>query len=102
MPLDVLAQQEFLLTERGMSYRDALDQRLAARGLAIHPYIELGSASLLCQMVERGMGLSFLPEYIVCPGPSPPGVWPVFAFPTAPSPCTVSCSTTRINGLRPR
>ena len=66
-PLDVLAQQEFLLTERGMSYRDALDQRLAARGLAIHPYIELGSASLLCQMVERGMGLSFLPEYIVCP-----------------------------------
>ena len=67
VPLDVLAQQEFLLPERGMSYRDALDQRLAARGLAIHPYIELGSASLLCQMVERGMGLSFLPEYIVCP-----------------------------------
>ena len=48
VPLDVLAQQEFLLTERGMSYRDALDQRL-------------------CQMVERGMGLSFLPEYIVRP-----------------------------------
>ena len=24
VPLDVLAQQEFLLTERGMSYRDAL------------------------------------------------------------------------------
>ena len=67
VPLDVLAQQEFLLTERGMSYRDALDQRLAARGLSIHPYIELGSASLLCQMVERGMGLSFLPEYIVRP-----------------------------------
>ena len=50
VPLDVLAQQEFLLTE-----------------LSIHPYIELGSASLLCQMVERGMGLSFLPEYIVRP-----------------------------------
>ena len=29
VPLDVLAQQEFLLTERGMSYRDALDQRLS-------------------------------------------------------------------------
>ena len=38
-----------------------------ARGLSIHPYIELGSASLLCQMVERGMGFSFLPEYIVRP-----------------------------------
>ena len=63
--LEELPRQEFLLTERGMSYRDALDQCLAARGLAIHPYLELGSAALLCQMVEQGMGLSFLPEYIV-------------------------------------
>ena len=60
-----LAGQEFLLTERGMSYRDALDQCMAAQGLAIKPFLELGSASLLCQMVEHGMGLSFLPEYIV-------------------------------------
>lgn len=46
--------------------RDALDQCMAAHGLAIHPYLELGSAALLlCQMVEQGMGLSFLPEYIV-------------------------------------
>ena len=65
LPLDILPRQEFLLTERGMSYRDALDQCMAAHGLAIHPYLELGSAALLCQMVERGMGLSFLPEYIV-------------------------------------
>ena len=63
--LEELAAQEFLLTERGMSYRDALDQCLAAHHLAIKPYLELGSASLLCQMVEHGMGLSFLPEYIV-------------------------------------
>lgn len=62
--LEELVQQEFLLTERGMSYRDALDQCLAARGLHLQPYLELGSAALLCQMVEQGMGLSFLPEYI--------------------------------------
>lgn len=67
VPLETLPQQEFLLTERGMSYRDALDQCLAQRGLAIQPFLELGSASLLCQMVEGGMGLSFLPEYIVRP-----------------------------------
>ena len=65
IPLEALVQQEFLLTERGMSYRDALDQCMAAHGLALHPYLELGSAALLCQMVEQGMGLSFLPEYIV-------------------------------------
>ena len=63
--LEELAQQEFLLTERGMSYRDALDQVLEAHQLSIKPYLELGSAALLCQMVERGLGLSFLPEYIV-------------------------------------
>ena len=33
--LQELAGQEFLLTERGMSYRDALDQCMAAQGLAI-------------------------------------------------------------------
>ena len=65
--LEELTRQEFLLTERGMSYRDALDQCLAAQGLEIHPYLELGSAAQLCQMVERGMGLSVLPEYIVRP-----------------------------------
>ena len=48
-----------------MSYRDALDQCMAAHGLRLQPYLELGSAALLCQMVEQGMGLSFLPEYIV-------------------------------------
>ena len=65
--LEELTRQEFLLTERGMSYRDALDQCLAAQGLEVHPYLELGSAAQLCQLVERGMGLSFLPEYIVRP-----------------------------------
>mgnify|MGYP004552599219 FL=1 len=67
IPLEELTRQEFLLTERGMSYRDALDQCFAARGLELHPYLELGSAALLCQMVEQGMGLSFLPEYILRP-----------------------------------
>jgi len=65
--LEELVRQDFLLTERGMSYRDALDQRLAARGLSMRPYLELGSAALIGSMVERGMGLSFLPEYIVRP-----------------------------------
>ena len=45
-----LAHQEFLLTERGMSYRDALDQTFAAHQLAVKPYLELGSAALLCQI----------------------------------------------------
>ena len=69
--LQELAGQEFLLTERGMSYRDALDQCMAAQGLAIKPFLELGSASLLCQMVEHGMGSPSCPS-TSCRMPSPP------------------------------
>ena len=43
-----LAGQEFLLTERGMSYREALEHLLAARRLTLRPYLELGDAALLC------------------------------------------------------
>ena len=38
---------------------------MADHHLALKPYIELGSAAMLAEMVERGMGLSFMPEYIV-------------------------------------
>ena len=72
--LQELAGQEFLLTERGMSYRDALDQCMAAQGLAIKPFLELGSASLLCQMVEHGMGSPSCPS-TSCRMPSPPERW---------------------------
>lgn len=65
LTLEELTRQDFLLTERGMSYRDALDQCLAARRLSLRPCLEMGSAALLGQLVERGMGMSFLPEYIV-------------------------------------
>lgn len=67
LSLPDLTGQDFLLTERGMSYRDALEQILAARHLALRPCLELGSAALLCQLVEQGLGLSFLPEYLVRP-----------------------------------
>ena len=60
-----LAGQEFLLTERGMSYREALEQLLAACQLTLRPYLELGDAALLCRLVEQGLGLTFLPRYMV-------------------------------------
>jgi len=65
LTLEDLVRQDFLLTERGMSYRDELDQWLASRRLTLRPCLETGSAVLLEQLVERGMGLSFLPEFIL-------------------------------------
>ena len=59
-----LLSQDFLLTERGMSYRRLLDEWLAQDSLQIQPVLETGSADLICRLVERGVGMSFLPDYV--------------------------------------
>jgi len=59
-----LQRQDLLLTEKGMSYRRLLDEWLAQDSIAIVPILENGSAELLCSLVEAGMGISFLPDYI--------------------------------------
>lgn len=60
---DLLAQP-FILTEKGMSYRRLLDEKLAQDSLEIHPILEMGSADLICRLVAEDMGVSFLPDYV--------------------------------------
>ena len=59
-----LLAQPFLLTEKGMSYRRLLDERLAQDSLEIQPILEIGHADIICQLVEKNIGLSFLPDYV--------------------------------------
>ena len=59
-----LLDQSFLLTEKGMSYRRLLDERLARSQLEIHPVLEGGRADLLCEMVAQDLGIAFLPDYV--------------------------------------
>ena len=59
-----LLQQDFLLTEYGMSYRRLLDEYLARHSLEIRPVLETGQADLVCSLVEAGQGISFLPDYV--------------------------------------
>lgn len=54
----------FLLTEKGMSYRHLLDEKLAQLKLETHPVLEMGSADILCRLAASGMGVSFLPDYV--------------------------------------
>ena len=54
----------FILTEKGFSYRSQLDAQLAARDLEIKPVLEIGNTDVICKLVEKGMGLAFLPEYV--------------------------------------
>ena len=58
-----LLQEDFLLTERGMSYRRLLDEWMARDSLQIQPVLEAGSADLILSLVEQGAGISFLPDY---------------------------------------
>lgn len=64
LTIDELLTQPFLLTEKGMSYRRLLDERLARESREIQPILEIGLAGLICQLVENGMGVSLLPDYV--------------------------------------
>lgn len=59
-----LVDQPFILTEKGMSYRRLMDEKLAEMSLEIQPVLEIGSTSLICSLVEQGVGISFLPDYV--------------------------------------
>lgn len=59
-----LLTQPFLLTEKGMSYRRLMDELLARDSLEIQPILEIGRADIICNLVESGMGVSFLPDYV--------------------------------------
>ena len=59
-----LVKQPFILTEKGMSYRRLLDEQLAQRSLEILPVLEIGNPHLICDLVQQGVGISFLPDFV--------------------------------------
>jgi len=59
-----IMSQNLLLTEKGMSYRRMLDEWLAKSSLEVQPVLEAGQADLICALVEKGLGCSFLPDFI--------------------------------------
>lgn len=50
----------FILREPGSGTREVMEQALAARGIAIHPVMELGSTEAVKQAVSAGLGLSMV------------------------------------------
>lgn len=61
---ETIAKQPFILTEKGMSYRRLLDEQLAQRSLEIIPVLEIGNPHLICDLVQQGIGVSFLPDFV--------------------------------------
>lgn len=62
--VDRLLDQPFLLTEKGMSYRRLMDDKLARDSREIRPVLETGRADLICALVEENAGVAFLPDYV--------------------------------------
>ena len=62
--LDSLLAHPFILTEKKMSYRRLLDEKLAALSREIQPVLEIGSTGLICSLVEQNAGVSFLPDFV--------------------------------------
>lgn len=65
LELDQVIRQPFFLTEKADNYRLSLDQQLAARQLALNPILEVSDTGFILDIVQRGLGLSFLPQYVV-------------------------------------
>lgn len=65
IPVSRLLEQPLLLTEKGISYRFAMEQMLAEKGFELHPILEVGNTDIINRFVSENRGISFLPEYVV-------------------------------------
>lgn len=59
-----LMSEPFILTEKGMSYRRLMDEKLAEMSLEIQPVLEIGSTRQISSLVKQGLGVSYLPDYV--------------------------------------
>ncbi len=63
--IERLLQEPLFLTEKGISYRYAMEQALAAKGYELHPLWEVGNTDVITRFLLKNKGISFLPEYVV-------------------------------------
>ena len=65
IPIRRLLEEPLYLTEKGVSYRYAMEQFLASKGYGLHPFWEVGNTDVITRFLLKNKGISFLPEYVV-------------------------------------
>lgn len=65
IPISRLVEEPLYLTEKGISYRYAMEQALAAAGYELHSRLEVGNTDVITRFLLKNKGISFLPEYVV-------------------------------------
>lgn len=64
LTLAEIANYPFILTERGMGYRRSLDEAFARASLDVVPTLEIGRTDIITEVLEQGIGVSFLPDFV--------------------------------------
>lgn len=59
-----IINEPFILTEKKMGYRRVFDEELAKKSLEINPVMEIGRTDLITYTLEKGVGISFLPDFV--------------------------------------
>lgn len=54
----------FILTERAMGYRRALDKQLSKRSLDLQPVLEISRTDIITELLETSQAISFLPDFV--------------------------------------
>lgn len=62
--IDEILKHPFVLTEKGMSYTRIFDEKLAEKSLEVKPVLETGNTDIICKLIEKGVGISLLPDYV--------------------------------------
>ncbi|MBQ8027341.1 MAG: LysR family transcriptional regulator [Clostridia bacterium] len=58
-----IADQPFILTEKGMGYRRILDKELAKKSIEIKPVLEVGRTDIITKLLEENNAISYLPDF---------------------------------------
>ena len=64
LSLSELATLPLILTEHGVGYRRVFDEAAARLSLELEPVLEIGRTDIIIAMLERGVGVSFLPAFV--------------------------------------
>jgi len=65
VPLNTVLTQPMIMPERDSIYRRVLEETAADKGHLIDPLFTIDNSNFIIRLVQRGVGISFLPEYVV-------------------------------------
>lgn len=64
LSLAQIASFPLILTEHKTGYRHVFDETMAKHSLAISPILEIGRTDIITSVLEKGVGVSFLPDFV--------------------------------------